>query len=60
MDGGCAFIDVNGFCKYVHMDEYGRVDKEKARKEEGARVRVAAKRPSDRSEGTEEKRQRNK
>ena len=48
------------FRNYVHMDEYGRVDKEKARKEEGAEVRVAAKRPSDRSEGTEEKRQRNK
>ena len=46
-------MDVNGFRNYVHMDEYGRVDKEKARKEAGAEV-------SDRSEGTEEKRQRNK
>ena len=53
-------MDVNGFCNYVHMDEYGRVDKDKARREEGAEVRVAAKLPSDRSEGTEEKRQRNK
>ena len=53
-------MDVNGFRNYVHMDEYGKVDKEKARKEAGAEVRVAAKRPSDRSEGTEEKGQRNK
>ena len=53
-------MDVNGFCNYVHMDEYGRVDNEKARKEERADVRVATKRPSDRSEGTEEKTQRNK
>ena len=52
-------MDVNGFCNYVHMDEYGRVDKEKVRREEGE-VRVAAKRPSDRSECTEEKRQQNK
>ena len=27
-------MDVNGFCNYVHMDEDGRVDKEKARKKE--------------------------
>ena len=56
-DGGCALMDVNGFCNYVHMDEYGR---EKARKKERADVRVATKRPSDRSEGTQEERQRNK
>ena len=49
---------VNGFCNYVHMDEFGRVDKEKAKREEGAEVKVAWKRPSDRSEGTGEKRQR--
>ena len=46
---------MNGFCNYVHMDEYGRVDKEKARKEEGAYARVAAKRPSDRSEARKSK-----
>ena len=33
-DGGCAFMHVNGFCNYVHMDEFGRVDKEKARRRE--------------------------
>ena len=59
VDGGCAFMDVNEFCIYVHMDKFERVDKEKARNEEGAEVKVAGKRPSDRSEGTEEKRQRN-
>ena len=48
-------MDVNGFCIYVHMDEFGRVDKEKARREEEAEVKVAGKRPSNRSEGTEEK-----
>ena len=38
------------------MDEFGRVDKEKARRrEEGAGVKVAGKRPSVRSEGTGEK-----
>ena len=51
-------MDANGFCNYVHTDKFGRVDKEKARRE-GAEVKVAGKRPSDRSEGTEEKRQRN-
>ena len=57
-DGGCAFMDVNGFCNYVHMYEFWRVDKEKARREVGAEVKVARKRPSDRNEGTGEKRQR--
>ena len=47
-------MDVNGLCNYVHMDEFGRVDKEKARREEGAEVKVAGKRPSDWSEGTGE------
>ena len=46
----------NGFCNYVHMDKFGRVDKEKARRKAGAEVKLAGKRPSDRSgEGTGEK-----
>ena len=60
-DGGCAFMDVNGFCNFVHMDEFGKVDKEKARRKGGAEVRVAGKRPSEGSGGgTREKKQRNK
>ena len=52
-------MDVNGFCNYVHMDKFGRVDKEKVMRK-GAEVKVAGKRPSDGSgEGTGEKRQRN-
>ena len=35
-DGGCAFMDVKGFCNYAQMDEFGRVDKEKAKREGGA------------------------
>ena len=31
-DGGCSFMDTNGFCNYVHMDKFGKVDKEKARR----------------------------
>ena len=59
-DGGCSFMDVNGFCNFVHMDEFGRVDKEKARGRGGAEVKVAGKRPSEGSGGdTGEKRQRN-
>ena len=48
-------MDMNGFRNYVHMDEYGKVDKDKARTEAGAEVRVAAKRPSDRSEARKRK-----
>ena len=28
-DGGCAFMDVNGFCNYVHMDGQGRKKEQK-------------------------------
>ena len=53
-------MDVNGFCNFVHMDEFGRVDKEKARNRGGAEAKVAEKRPSEGScGGTGEKRQRN-
>ena len=31
-DGGCAFMDANGFCNFIHMDKFERVDKEKAKK----------------------------
>ena len=59
-DGGCAFMDVNRFCNFVHMDEFGRVDKEKARRRGGAEAKVAGKRPSEESGGgTGEKRQQN-
>ena len=59
-DGGCAFMDANGFCNYAYMDEFGRVDKKKVRRKEGEEAKVAGKRPSDgSSEGTGEKRQRN-
>ena len=52
-------MDVNGFCNFVHMDEFGRVDKEKARRRGGAEVKVAGKRPSEGSGGgIEEKKQR--
>ena len=34
-------MDANGFCNYVHMD------KEKAKKKQGAKVKIAKKRPSD-------------
>ena len=57
-DGGYSFMDKNGFCNYVHMDKFGKVDKEKARRG-GAGAEVAGKRPSERSGGgTGEKRQR--
>ena len=57
-DGGCSFMDKNGFCNYVHMDKFGKVDKEKARR--GAEAKVAGKRPSEGSGGgTGEKKQRN-
>lgn len=57
---GCAFMDTNGFCNYIHIDKFRRVDKEKAKKKEGAEAKVAGKRPSNGSgEGTREKRQRN-
>ena len=59
-DGGYAFMDVNGFCNFVHMDEFGRVDKEKARRRGGAEAKVAGKCPSEGSGGgTREKKQRN-
>ena len=59
-DGGCAFMDVNGFCNFVHMDQFGRVDKEKPRKRGGAEAKVVWKRPSEGSGGVRgEKRQRN-
>ena len=59
-DRGFSFMDTNGFCNYVHMDEFGRVDKEKARRRGGAEAKVAGKRPSERSGGgTGEKKQRN-
>ena len=50
-DGGCAFMDVNGFSNFVHMDEFGRVDREKARRRGGAETKVAVKRPSEGSGG---------
>ena len=53
-------MDVNGFCNFVHMDEFGRVDKEKAKRRGGAEAKVAGKCPSEGSGGgTREKRQRN-
>ena len=59
-DGGCGFMDVNGFCNLVYMDEFGKVDKEKAMRKGGAQVKVAGKHPCEGSSGgTEEKRQRN-
>ena len=36
-DGGCAFMDSNGFCNYTHMDKFGRVNKERAKKKEQMR-----------------------
>ena len=55
------FMDVNGFCNFVHMDEFRRADKEKARRRGGAEAKVAGKRPSEGSGGgTGEKRQGNK
>ena len=57
-DGGCSFMDKNGFCNYVHMDRFGKVDKEKPRRG-GAGGEVTGKRPSEGSGvGTGEKRQR--
>ena len=59
-DGVCSFMDANGFCNFVHMDEVGRVDKEKATRRGGAEAKVAGKRPSEGSgRGTGEKKQRN-
>ena len=56
-DGGCSFMDANGFCNFVHMDEF---DKEKARRRGGEEAKVAGKRPSEGSGGgTKEKKQRN-
>ena len=59
-DGGCSFMDANGFCNFVHMDEFGRLDKENARRRGGAEAKVARKRPSKGSGGgTGDKKQRN-
>ena len=53
-------MDVNGLCNFVHMDEFMKVDKEKARRKGGAEVKVAGKRPSEGSGGGRgEKKQRN-
>ena len=58
-DGDCSFMDKNGFYNYVHMDKFGKVDKEKARRGR-AEAKVAGKRPSEGSGGgTGEKKQRN-
>ena len=60
VDGGYAFMDANGFCNYVHMDKFGRVDQEKGKRKEGAEVKVAGKRQSDdNGVGTRERKQRN-
>ena len=59
-DGGCSFMDANGFCNFVHMDELGRIDKEKARRRGGAETMGPGKRPSEGSGGgAGEKKQRN-
>ena len=59
-DGGCAFMNANGFWNDAHMVKFGRVDKKRAKKKEGAQAEVMGKRPSDGSrEGTREKGQRN-
>ena len=39
--GGCAFMDGNGFCNFVHMDEFGTVDKKKARRRGGAEAKLS-------------------
>lgn len=45
VNGGCALMDTNGSCNHFHMDKFRIVDKEKARSEEGEKVKVAGKRP---------------
>lgn len=52
-EGGCAFMDANRFYNYAHMDKFGRVNWERAKKKEGTESKVVGKRPSDgSSEGT--------
>lgn len=58
-DGGGSLMGMNGFCNYVYMDKFVRIDKERAKKEE-TETRVARKWPNEVSgEGTGEKTQRN-
>ena len=33
-------MDANGFCNYAHMDTFGRVNTERAKKKEGAEMKV--------------------
>ena len=59
-DGGCSFMGASGFCNFVPINEFGRVDKDKARRRGGAEAKVAGKRPSEGSGGSiGEKKQRN-
>ena len=53
-------MDAKGFCNFVDMDEFGWVDKGKARRRGGPEAKVAGKRRSEGSGGgTGEKRHRN-
>lgn len=40
-DGVCSFMNVNGFCKYAHMDTFERINKEKLKKEGRGQVKEA-------------------
>lgn len=39
--GVCSFMNVNGFCNYIHMDPFGRINKEKLKKEGSGGVKEA-------------------
>ena len=49
-DGGCSFMDANGGLQLRSPHEFGRVDKEKARRRGGSEAKVAGKRPSEGSD----------
>lgn len=42
-DGSCSFLDANRLRNYIHMDRYGRIDKERVKRKNGAEPRMAGK-----------------
>lgn len=58
-DGGCSFMDADGYCNYAYTIAFGKSTTDGGRRKEGADAKVCGKRPNEEGGGDiEEKKQR--